>query len=209
LTYSQAVPATRPHVDRDVKRAEILDAAETRLLRDGYEDTAMAAIARDAGVANNAVYWYFTSKDELLAAVLQRRQERGLEELEARAPATVEDRVLGLLAQLDEVANLTAAVHDRAARSEAVAGTHERFHQLAERFLGAGFRDAGLAAADAKRASAAVMAMVEGIHLHEPERDPASRDRLILWTLRRLVAPAGRRRASRRPAATGALAAPR
>jgi AcrR family transcriptional regulator len=72
------MPATRPHLDRDLKRKQILDTAEKLFLRDGFEATAMAAVARRAGIANNAVYWYFPSKDDLLAAVLQRRQERAL-----------------------------------------------------------------------------------------------------------------------------------
>lgn len=181
------MPATRPHVDRDVKLTEILDAAETRLLRDGYETTTMAGIAADAGVANNAVYWYFPGKDELLAAVLARRQERALAKLSELAPSTVERRVRFLLAELDEVATLTAAVHERANHSLAVAEMHESFHAAVEQYLRAGFRDAGLSARDARRAAVVVMAMVEGIHLHDAHRDAAARDRLIGWTLRRLL----------------------
>ena len=64
------MPANRPHVDRDAKAAEILDAAEVLLLSDGYEAMTMASVARAAGISSNAVYWYFPSKDELLAAVL-------------------------------------------------------------------------------------------------------------------------------------------
>jgi AcrR family transcriptional regulator len=182
------VPANRPHLDRDVKQAAILDAAEARPLRDGYEATTMKAVARDAGIVNNAVYWYFPGKDELLAAVLRRRQERAVAELADLATDSLEVRVLALLSQLDQVAGLTAAVHERATHSAAVAEQHEAFHAEADRYLTAAFRDAGLTAQSARRAAAAVMAMVEGIHLHEPDRDPPSRDRLILWTLRRLVA---------------------
>jgi AcrR family transcriptional regulator len=182
------MPATRPDLDRDIKRGEVLDAAETLLLRDGYDNTAMAAIARAARVANNSVYWYFPSKDDLLAAVLRRRQERVLTEVAALATSSLEERVLALLAQLDQVANLTAAVHERASHNAAVAEMHQAFHAAAERHLESGFRDAGLSSRDARRAAAAIMAMVEGIHLHDGHRDPAARNRLILWTLQRLVA---------------------
>lgn len=72
------MPSNRQHIDRDAKAAEILDAAESLLLSDGYEATTMAAIARGAGVSNNAVYWYFPGKDELLAAVLRRRRGTGV-----------------------------------------------------------------------------------------------------------------------------------
>lgn len=181
------MPATRPDLHRDIKRDEILDAAETLLLRDGYDNTTMAAIAHSARVANNSVYWYFPSKDDLLAAVLRRRQERGLAEVADPATSSPDELVLALLAQLDQVANLTAAVHERASHNAAVAEVHQAFHAAAERHLGQGFRNAGLGPQDARRAAAAIMSMIEGIHLHERKRDPRARDRLILWTLRRLV----------------------
>jgi AcrR family transcriptional regulator len=181
------MPATRPHLDRDLKRKQILDAAEKLFLRNGYEATAMAEVARRAGVANNAVYWYFPSKDDLLAAVLQRRQERAFENLSARANSTPDEQALAMLAQLDQVAKLTATVHERAQHSAAVAEMHQAFHSAADRLLHSLFRDAGLNPDDATQAAKAMMALVEGIHLHGPDRDTAARDDLVLWTLHRLA----------------------
>jgi AcrR family transcriptional regulator len=182
------VPATRPHLDRDAKRNEILDAAEELLLRDGYESTPMAAIARRAGVANAAVYWYFPSKDDVLAAVLQRRQQRVLSSFPAATAESLDERVIAMLEQLDAVANLTAAVHERARHSSAVAEMHRGFHVAAEGFLVTEFRATGLTLGDARRAAAAIMAVVEGIHLHERDRDPAARNEMVIWTLHRLIA---------------------
>ena len=181
------MPATRPHLDRDLKRKEILDAAERLFLRNGYEATAMAEVARGAGVANNAVYWYFPSKDDLLAAVLGRRQERALERMPGRETSTADEQVLAMLAQLDQVAKLTATVHERAQHSVAVAEMHDAFHATADRLLRRLGQDAGLDADDAARAATAMMALVEGIHLHDPDRDTAARDDLVLWTLHRLA----------------------
>jgi AcrR family transcriptional regulator len=172
-----------------------LDAAEELLLRDGYEATAMAAIARRAGVANAAVYWYFPSKDDVLAAVLQRRQERVLASTPELATATLDERVVALLEQLDQVANLTAAVHERASRSAAVAEMHRSFHAAAEDLFQSELRAAGLSASDARRATLAIMAVIEGIHLHEQERDSATRNELVLWTLHRLLGGRGSRNA--------------
>jgi AcrR family transcriptional regulator len=147
----------------------------------------MAAIARRAGVANAAVYWYFPSKDDVLAAVLQRRLERA-----ASAPSlttgSLDRRVIAMLGQLDEVANLTATVHERANHSAAVAEVHRSFHAAIEHALQTEFRTAGLTAGDARRGAAALMAVVEGVHLHERQRDPAARNELVLWTLHRLIA---------------------
>jgi hypothetical protein len=92
-----------------------------------------------------------------------------------------------MLAQLDQVAKLTATVHERAQHSAAVAEMHEAFHATADRLLRSLFRDAGLEADDAAHAARAMMALAEGIHLHEPDRDTAARDDLVLWTLHRLA----------------------
>jgi AcrR family transcriptional regulator len=181
------MPATRTHLTRDAKRSEILDAAEAMFLGDGFEGTRVAAIAQRAGVANNAVYWYFPSKDDLLAGVLQRRLERALAEQQEPQTAGFDAQVLGLLARLDEVAILTATVHERAAHSPSVAVVHEAFHRAADELLRGLFRGAGLAEEDAARAAAAVMGLVEGIHLHDPHRDKPARDALVLWTMHRLA----------------------
>jgi AcrR family transcriptional regulator len=181
------MPATRPHLARDLKRKQILDAAERLLLRNGYEATTMAEVARRAGVANNAVYWYFPGKDDLLAAVLGRRQERALESLPASETLTPDEQALAMLAQLDQVAKLTATVHERAQHSAAVAEMHEAFHAAADRLLRSLFRDAGLDGDDSAQAARAMMALIEGVHLHEPNRDTAARNDLVLWTLHQLT----------------------
>jgi AcrR family transcriptional regulator len=181
------MPATRRHLDRDAKRGEIVDAAEALMLRDGYQATSVAAIARDAGVANSAVYWYFAGKDEILAAVLGQRLEHGTRELSEAAADDVLERILALLAQLDKVACLTAAVHERAQHSAAVAEMHLAFHRAAERMLSDGFLKAGLTQTDAGRASEAVIALVDGIHLHGDGRDPESRDSIVSWTVQGLL----------------------
>ena len=181
------MPATRPHLDRDLKRKQILDVAEMLLLRDGYDATAMAEVARHAGVANNAVYWYFPSKDELLAAVLQRRQELALARLAAEETSSPDVEALAMLSQLDQVVKLTASVHQRAEHSTAVAEMHEAFHAAADGLLRRLFRGAGLGLKDAEKAAKAMMALIEGIHLHDADRDTVARDELVLWTLHRLA----------------------
>jgi AcrR family transcriptional regulator len=184
------MPATRPHLDRDLKRKQILDAAEHLFLDNGYDATTMARVASRAGVASNAVYWYFPSKDELLAAVLGRRQEEALAKLSTSAAATLEEQLVEMLAQLDEVANLTATVHERAEHSTAVGEMHQAFHDAADGLLRRLFREGGLDGSDASQAAKAMMALIEGIHLHERSRDSAARDDLVLWTLHRLAPPA-------------------
>ena len=135
------MPATRTHLTRDLKRREIVDSAEELFLADGYEKTSMAAVARGAGVASNAIYWYFPGKDDLLAAVLERRLEQAIAGLPDPSEAGMEEQVLAVLAQLDQVARLTAAVHERSRQSEAVASVHESFHGQIDGRRGVVLRD--------------------------------------------------------------------
>lgn len=58
---------------REASRAAILDAALRLFGEHGYERTSVAAVAREAGVAQGLVLYYFTSKLGLLEAVCERR----------------------------------------------------------------------------------------------------------------------------------------
>lgn len=54
----------------ELTRRAILDAAIARFGRDGYRATAVADIARDAGVSGTAAYAYFPNKEALFLAAL-------------------------------------------------------------------------------------------------------------------------------------------
>lgn len=56
----------------DIRRAELLDIAETLFQRDGYASTAVEDIVRAAGVAKGTFYHYFRSKEEVLAGLAAR-----------------------------------------------------------------------------------------------------------------------------------------
>lgn len=184
------MPANRPHLDRDAKTAEILDAAESLLLEDGYEATTMSAIASRAGVSSNSVYWYFPGKDELLAGVLSRRQQRALKRIDETRNASLADRARAVLGELDSIGNLSVAVHERAKHSTAVAAVHEAFHATMSERLHDAFVKTGLSETDARMAAAAIVAIVEGVHLHDAPFDPAARDELVLWALRHFAGDA-------------------
>ncbi|MEM9516790.1 MAG: helix-turn-helix domain-containing protein [Actinomycetota bacterium] len=50
-------------------RRAILDAAQARFTRDGWEATSIAEILDDAGVSRGALYHHFDSKEDVFAAV--------------------------------------------------------------------------------------------------------------------------------------------
>ncbi len=62
----------------DVRREQLLDAAERTLLERGLRATTVADVARAAGVAKGTTYLYFRSKDELLVDLRTRYLERYL-----------------------------------------------------------------------------------------------------------------------------------
>ncbi|MGW4443962.1 TetR/AcrR family transcriptional regulator [Streptomyces sp. NPDC004682] len=56
----------------DVRERAILDTCETLLARKGYEAMTVAGIARGAGITRGALYFYFGSKQEVVAALVAR-----------------------------------------------------------------------------------------------------------------------------------------
>ena len=78
MTDSQSVGKPRPgrgtrsHTAeaKDARRQQLLDAARTQLLEQGYAKTSVASIVRAAGVAQGTFYLYFDSKE---AAIRQLR----------------------------------------------------------------------------------------------------------------------------------------
>ena len=77
--YAARVPA-------DVRREQLLDAALTVIVRDGYDAISVDAVAREAGVTRPVVYGIFDGLGPLLGALLDRQQQRALAQLAAALP---------------------------------------------------------------------------------------------------------------------------
>ena len=58
--------------DPESTRANILDAAQTCLARDGVDQLSMSAVAKLAGVNRGSAYQHFQSREELLSATIER-----------------------------------------------------------------------------------------------------------------------------------------
>ena len=61
--------ASRP--DEAVGRDNVLRTALQLFLQHGYAGTSMKAIAKELGISAPALYWYFPSKEEIFASVLE------------------------------------------------------------------------------------------------------------------------------------------
>jgi TetR/AcrR family transcriptional regulator, transcriptional repressor for nem operon len=112
-----ATPARQPRRrPPDVRREQILDAAERVLVERGLAATTMADVAEAAAVAKGTVYLYFESKAELLAGLRARYFERFAARLgdppdPARAAGVTAARVERLVAASYDFALANHALH--------------------------------------------------------------------------------------------------
>ncbi len=67
----------------DVRKNEILDAAETLFTRKGYARTTINDVLDMLGIAKGTFYYYFASKEALMEAVIARAIDHGIEAVEA------------------------------------------------------------------------------------------------------------------------------
>ncbi|WP_159706320.1 TetR family transcriptional regulator [Arthrobacter sp. 18067] len=66
---------------KEIRRQEIVAAAQAVAARDGAEGATLRAIAAEAGMAANAVLYYFGSHAEIIAAAVHASSDRFLEKL--------------------------------------------------------------------------------------------------------------------------------
>jgi len=133
------VPRTRPEINRDEKVAQVLRAGERRLLDGGFEELSMIGIARDLGLAQNAIYWYFPSRADLFVAVLRHILE-GIAARKPRGEVGVLERTLWWTDQFARIYELRPAMQEQARKSEVVAKFVDELDELLERMLTNAFR---------------------------------------------------------------------
>jgi len=110
------MPRKRQGRTREEKVEEILEAAERRLRDQGFDGLSVAAIARELGVAQNAIYWYFPSRDHLFVATL-RRMLQGIVAAKPPAATGLHNQVLWFVDELQSLHELRAALAERARTS--------------------------------------------------------------------------------------------
>ncbi len=122
------MPRNRQQIPREERTDELLTAATELFLRHGYAGTTMAGISAAAGVAPANVYWYFRSKDDIFAAVMDlmlRRATRSLDhELQDVDPLSA---LLRGLSDMRAFRGLHRSMHHRMPESEPVRESHDRF----------------------------------------------------------------------------------
>ncbi len=66
------------------KRELIMNAAISVFARNGYHQSRIADVAREAGVAAGTIYLYFKNKDDLLISIFEERVQRFIQEFQRR-----------------------------------------------------------------------------------------------------------------------------
>jgi AcrR family transcriptional regulator len=80
-----------PRLPPEERREQLLDATLELIAENGYESVSMEGIARRAGVTKPVVYDLFGSLTDLLEALLEREEERALNQLAELMPTPAED----------------------------------------------------------------------------------------------------------------------
>ncbi len=70
-----------PSRDDSAKRRQILDGARRVFLSEGFDGASMNEVARTAGVSKGTLYVYFTSKEDLFAALLRDEKSSQAEQI--------------------------------------------------------------------------------------------------------------------------------
>jgi AcrR family transcriptional regulator len=183
--------ATWAELEAAGKRERLLAAAE-RVFAEGGLDAPMPAIARAAGAGVGSLYRQFASKDELVAALAERRLAALERELDA---ALAERDAWAALQTFLWQALGNDAADDVAARAIATASASEQVRRARERVQGrlealvASAREQGALRADATRLDISLLFVAARSvrHLH-----PSAWRRMVELTIDGLRAP-GRR----------------
>jgi AcrR family transcriptional regulator len=109
---SAADAASRPRQPRlpiEVRRQQVLDAAFSLIVDQGYPAATMEAIARQANLAKTVVYNAYPRRGPLLQALLERETARALAMLVSKPPPSDSDPGAVLVAWVERAAESIAA----------------------------------------------------------------------------------------------------
>ena len=183
------MPRNRRQIDREAKVEAILAVAERQLTEGGLDALSIAAVARELGVAQNAIYWYFPSRAHLFVESLR----RSLYAIAARKPRGQQglDRILWWTDQFASLYAFRPALQQLAAETEVVAEFVRELDAVLDRMVCNAFRGR-VEDKDLAPAVASFRATVTGTYAERLSRKQR-RELLTFWLQRLWAAPASRR----------------
>ena len=102
-------PLKKARVNREVREAEIVEAAIRCVLRSGFHGSSMDQIAREAGISVGMIYRYFSSKEAIIEAIVT----RDLEELRLKIADSDTASVDKLSRSPDNLSGFVSRQHNR------------------------------------------------------------------------------------------------
>jgi AcrR family transcriptional regulator len=96
----QVQPTRRKRADGERSRERILDAATEIAAERGYEGASIALVSAKCGLPASSIYWHFTNKDDLIAAVIERSFGDWLAAWQLPDEGTTLDRLAGMAMQI-------------------------------------------------------------------------------------------------------------
>jgi len=162
-----------------IRREQIVRATIRCLAREGYTRLTMKKVAREAGVSQGILHYYFADKRAMLVATLttvSRDLDRRVAAAQSRTTRDPAARLRALVRACLEVAVRRPEfwvvflefwgemVHDRRLR-EVNAEVYARTRRLIGRLITEGVRAGRFRAVDPERAAAVVLGLVDGVSL--------------------------------------------
>lgn len=164
----------------EAKRERIVAGLRRAMARGGYSGASVQAIAKEAGLTPGLVHYYFTSKREILRALIAAIHERVLERTTPRASASrrsARARLLGLIegtlearggGEDPELAACWVHIGAEALRDPAVRADYgEALEGLAGGLRAAlreALREEGRSTRNVRAIAYAILAAVQGVH---------------------------------------------
>jgi AcrR family transcriptional regulator len=93
-------PVRRKRADGQLSRERILDAATEVAAERGYEGASIALVSAKCGLPASSIYWHFTNKDDLIAAVIERSFADWLAAWQVPDEGTARERLAGMAMQI-------------------------------------------------------------------------------------------------------------
>jgi len=164
---------------RPVRREQIVRATIRCLAREGYTRLTMKKVAREAGVSQGILHYYFADKRAMLAATLEvvtRDLDRRVAAAQSRTGRDARARLRALVRACLEVAVSRPEfwvvfvefwgemLHDRRLRDLNTA-VYSRTRRLIGRLIAEGVRAGRFRPVDPHRASAVVLGLIDGLSL--------------------------------------------
>lgn len=189
-------------------RQTILDTAARLMAERGYDGTSLSALVKESGFPASSIYWHFSSKEGVLAAVMERGALRFFEAVERSdwGTGTATEQLhrmfihtgLALITepehaqflQLQLRFRLNSEWHQDKAFYEVCDAVHHRGIEVMHRQIKAAYRHQGEEVAEqvASRLDELAVAMIDGVYLSRRSSSAAETTALLENAASALVA---------------------